>query len=267
MSKIHPSALVDENAKIAEGAEIGPFSIIGSEVEIGEGTTIGPYVQIKGRVIIGKNNQIFHGCCIGEGGQDLTFNNPEARIEIGDENVLREHVIIHQPAKVGNVTKMGNQNYLMCQVHLGHDVQMGNNNVLTPSVMVGGHVVIEDNAYLGGLSAVHQHVRIGKFAIIGGVCAVLKDVPPYTMYAAEGAGISGLNKVGLQRANYSAESMSLIKKIYKTLFMRGMRTEEAIEKLQEELKETHPEGAPGHELLSHYIDFLQATKRGLSPRL
>ena len=267
MSKIHTTALIDEGAKIAEDVEIGPFSIIGPDVEIGAGSIIGPYVQIKGKVKIGKNNHIFHGCCIGESGQDLTFNNPEARIEIGDGNVLREYVTMHQPAKVGNVTKMGNKNYLMCHVHLGHDVQMGNNNVLTPSVAVGGHVVLEDNVYLGGLSAIHQHVRIGKFAIVGGVTAVLKDVPPYAMYADEGAGISGLNMVGLKRAGFSSESMGLIKGIYKTLYMRGNTTEQAIEKLKGDLQKTHPEGTPGYELLSHYLDFLQESKRGLSPRL
>ncbi|MES0491178.1 MAG: acyl-ACP--UDP-N-acetylglucosamine O-acyltransferase [Leptospirales bacterium] len=267
MANIHPTALVDSKAQLDDSVTVEPFSIIGPDVSIGAGTKIGPYVQLKGKLDIGKNNQIFHAACIGENGQDLTFDNSEAAIKIGDNNVLREYVSIHQPSKPGNLTQIGNNNYLMCNVHLGHDVQMKNNNVLTPAVAVGGHVQLDDNVYIGGLSAIHQFVKIGKFSIVGGVTAVLRDIPPYSMFSGEPGGITGLNMIGLRRAEFPSDRISLIKNIYKTVYMRGNIPKKAASILEEEFLNQTEQGSEERKILQEYIDFIRSSDRGISARL
>ncbi len=266
MSKIDKTAIVHESATLGKGVEIGPFSLIGPDVTVGENTTIGPYVQLKGPLTIGKSNRIFHGACLGEIGQDMHFNNPEARIEIGDDNIIREYVTIHQPAVKGNVTRVGNRNFLMCHVHLGHDVVIGDNCILTPSVAVGGHVTLENNVYIGGLSAIHQFVRIGQYSIIGGVAAVLRDVPPYSMFTGSPDAISGINLVGLRRAKFSSDKIQLIKNIYKIVYMRATSPAKAIETLETDLLPKYGEGSEENAIVRNYIAFLKSSDRGISSR-
>lgn len=266
MSTIHSTAIIDPGAELGPGVEVGPFSIIGPGVRVGANTKIDAYVQLKGPLEIGENNKIYHGVCLGEVGQDSSFNNPEMKVVIGNNNILREYVTIHQPAVKGNVTQIGDNNFLMCHVHLGHDVVMGNNCILTPSVAVGGHVTLENNVYIGGLSAIHQFVRIGKYTIIGGVCAVLRDVPPYSMFAGNPDSISGLNMVGLRRAKFSSQKIQLIKNIYKVVFMRAATPVKAIEALESDMLPSYPSGSEEHEVVAQYINFLKNTQRGISTR-
>ncbi|MDH4200572.1 MAG: acyl-ACP--UDP-N-acetylglucosamine O-acyltransferase [Spirochaetia bacterium] len=266
MTNIHKTALVDEKARLAENVEIGPFSIIGPDVTIGAGTKIGAYVQIKNCVEIGNENQIFHGSSIGELGQDLTFSNPEPKIVIGNKNILRENVVIHQPAKQGNTTRLGDQNYIMCNVHLGHDVRMGNNNIIAPTSALGGHVELENNVYISGLVAIHQFVHIGRYAIIGGGTPALLDVPPYSMLTGSPGAITGLNMVAMRRAKFSSDKIQLVKNIYKAVFMRNAIPAKAPDILEGEMLIKYQPGSEEYLLIKHYIDFLRASKRGITPR-
>jgi len=266
MANIHKTALVDERAQLAGDVEIGPFSIIGPDVKIGAGTKIGPYVQIKNRVEIGTNNQVFHGACIGENGQDLTYNNPEARIVIGNDNVIREMVTMHQPSKPGNATKMGDKNFIMCNVHMGHDVVLGNNNILATNTALGGYVQLENNVFLSGLVGVHQFVHIGSYSIISAGTPTLMDVPPYCMMAGSPGIITGLNMIGMKRAKFSPEKIKVIKEIYKITFMRKTPPAKAHEELENGLLNQYNPDSEEYGVVKHYIEFLRACKRGVAPR-
>lgn len=266
MANIHKSALVDEKAQLAADVEVGPFSIIGPDVVIDSGTKIGPHVQIKNRVEIGKNNQILHGTCIGENGQDLTFNNPDARIIIGNNNVIREMVTMHQPAKSGNATKMGDGNFIMCNVHMGHDVVLGNNNIIANATALGGYVQIENNVFLSGLVPVHQFVHIGRYAIIGAGTPTLMDVPPYCMMTGSPGVITGLNMIGMKRAKFSSKKIKIIKEIYKATFMRDTPPAKAHEVLESTLLKQYSPDSEEYATIQHFIDFLRSCKRGVAPR-
>ncbi|MDH4261440.1 MAG: acyl-ACP--UDP-N-acetylglucosamine O-acyltransferase [Spirochaetia bacterium] len=266
MKNIHKTAIVEEGAQVAEDVEIGPFSIIGPNVKIDSGTKIGPYVQIKNRVEIGKNNQIFHGTCIGENGQDLTFNNPDAKIVIGNDNVIREMVTIHQPAKSGNITTVGDKNYIMCNVHMGHDVVLGNNNIIATNTALGGYVQLENNVFLSGLIGVHQFVHIGSYAIVGAGTPTLMDVPPYCMMAGSPGVITGLNMIGMKRAKFSKEKIRVIKDIYKITFMRKTPPAKAHDELEKNFLPQYSVDTEEHSVIKHYISFLRSCKRGIAPR-
>lgn len=266
MANIHPTALVDKKAVIADDVQIGPYSIIGPHVKIGSKTVIGPYVQITNNVEIGSNNQIFHGSCIGENGQDLTFNNPEPRIVIGDNNIFRENMTVHQPSKPGNATKIGNENYLMCNVHIAHDVVIGDKNIIAATTALGGYVEIENNVYISGLVGVHQFVKIGRYAIIGAGTPALLDVPPYSMLTGSPGAISGLNMIGMKRAKFSSSKIQCIKNIYKYVFMRGHSTAKSTELLEKELLLKYEPGTEENAIVQHYLNFLKASNRGIAPK-
>ncbi|MDH4201223.1 MAG: acyl-ACP--UDP-N-acetylglucosamine O-acyltransferase [Spirochaetia bacterium] len=266
MANIHKTALVDEKAELANDVEIGPFSIIGPDVKIDSGTKVGPYVQIKNRVDIGKNNQILHGTCIGENGQDLSFNNPDAHIVIGNDNTIREMVTIHQPSKKGNATKLGDKNFIMCNVHIGHDVILGNSNVIATNTALGGYVQLENNVFLSGLVGVHQFVHIGSYSIVGAGTPTLMDVPPYSMMTGSPGVITGLNMVGMKRAGFSPEKIMIIKEIYKTTFMRKTPPAKASDELENNLLNQYSAESEQYAVIRHYIDFLRSCKRGVAPR-
>ncbi|MDR2078063.1 MAG: acyl-ACP--UDP-N-acetylglucosamine O-acyltransferase, partial [Rickettsiales bacterium] len=178
--QIHPTAIVDINAKIGDDVKIGPYCVVGPHVVIGDNCELKPHVVVEGRVVMGKGNKIFSFAVIGQDPQDLKYEGEESSIRIGNNNKIREHCTIH-PGTKGDmmVTEIGNNNLLMVNVHIAHDCVLGNSCVLANNVALGGHVHIGDYTVIGGLSAIHQKVRIGKHAMIGGMTAVAGDVVPY----------------------------------------------------------------------------------------
>ncbi len=217
--KIHPSAIIDEGAKIGQNVEIGAFSVIGTNVEIGDGTIIKSHCVIEGFTKIGKNNIIFPFVAIGQNPQDLKFNGEKSEIIIGDNNRIREYVTIHPGTKDDNsLTKIGNNCLFMVSSHIAHDCVIGNNVILANNATLAGHVKVGNFAIIGGLSAVHQFVRIGNNAMIGGMSGVEHDVIPYSTVTGERAGLSGLNLVGLKRANFKREEIHALRAFYKELF-------------------------------------------------
>lgn len=219
IKKIHPSAIVDKNAKIGENVEIGAFSIIGENVEIGDNTIVKSHCVIEGFTKIGKNNIIFPFVAIGQNPQDLKFNGEKSEIVIGDNNKIREYVTIHPGTKDDNlITKIGNNCLFMVSAHIAHDCIVGNNVILANNATLAGHVKVGDHAIIGGLSAVHQFVRIGHNAMIGGMSGVEHDVIPYATVTGERASLAGLNIIGLKRANFAREEIHALRAFYKELF-------------------------------------------------
>jgi UDP-N-acetylglucosamine acyltransferase len=222
MIKIHPTAIVSSNAKIAENVEIGPFCIIGDNVEIKEKTILKSHIVIDGDTKIGENNIIYPFTTIGLAPQDLKFKGEKSRVEIGDNNIIRENVTIHLGTQDDNmVTKIGDHCLLMVGVHIAHDCVLGNHIILANNATLAGHVKIGDNVVIGGLSAVHQFVRIGKGAMIGGMSGVEADVIPYAMVMGERANLAGLNLVGLKRRGIAREEIHDLRNFFKEVFLEN----------------------------------------------
>src|SRR2546421_8071861 len=216
--KVHPTAIVDACAQIGADVEIGPFSIVGPQAVIGEKTIVQSHVVMEGDVTIGTGNFIGHGAIIGAPPQDLSFS-PErkTKVEIGNDNVIREYCTIHRGSPEGSVTKIGDNNFLMVGTHVGHNCEIGNNVVIVNNCLLAGHVRVDDGAFLGGGSTFHQHMHVGRLVMVQGSSAFGKDLPPFVI-AAERNYVVGLNVVGLRRASFSARDRDELKAAFKLIY-------------------------------------------------
>tara|TARA_B100001248_G_scaffold258626_1_gene243142 strand:- start:14 stop:799 length:786 start_codon:yes stop_codon:yes gene_type:complete len=250
---IHPSTIIDPNAKISNDVEIGPYCVIGSDVELGSKTKLHSHINIKGNTKIGKNNEIFPFVSIGTPPQDLKYKGEKNSIIIGDNNKLREYVNINPgTTQGGTITKIGNNNLLMVYCHIAHDCQIGNNIVLANNVQVGGHVKIDDNAIVGGSCAIHQFSRIGSLAMVGGMTGVLSDIIPFGLSLGNRNNLIGLNLIGLRRAKVSNDDIKILQKFYDIIFSNhNFRSN--IENLNANMKE--------NKYVKIIIDFINSDKK------
>lgn len=255
---IHLTAIIGPGAKIADDVEIGPHTLVGGKVTIGEGTKIGANAVIEGEVYIGRGNRIGHGTIVGGAPQDLTFSEKtRSRVEIGDRNLIREYCTIHRGTVDGSATKVGNENFLMVGVHVGHNCVIGNKVIIANNVLLAGYVTIEDQAFIGGGTTFHQLMRVGRLVMAQGSSAFGKDLPPFTL-AAERNLIFGLNTVGLRRAGFSTQQRNEIKAAFKLLYLSGLNTRQALEKSRE-----REWGDLGREFFDFVAEALK--KRGVCP--
>jgi UDP-N-acetylglucosamine acyltransferase len=230
---IHPSAIVDPSARIADDVEIGPWTLIGADVEIGAGTRIASHVVIKGPTKIGSNNQIFQFSTIGEDTPDLKYKGEATRLVIGDNNTIREGVTIHRgTVQDRNETTIGNHNLLMAYAHVGHDSVIGDHCILVNNASISGHVNVGDWAILSGYVLVHQFCQIGAHAFIAPASVILKDVPAYVMISGSPAEARNINVEGLKRRGFSSAAISALRRAYKVLYRQGMTVDEALAELQ-----------------------------------
>jgi len=256
-TKIHPTAIVDSAAQLGADVEIGPFSIIGPQTLIGEKTTVQSHVVIEGEVAIGSGNFIGHGAIIGAPPQDVSFSQErKTRVEIGNENIIREYCTIHRGSAESSATKIGDKNFLMAATHIGHNCLIGNNIVIANNCLLAGHVRVDDGAFLGGGSTFHQFMHIGRLVMVQGSSAFGKDLPPFVI-AAERNFVFGVNVVGLRRAGFSAKDRDEIKAAFKLIYLSGLNISQALEKAAKTKF-----GAPARE----FLDFVaNAKKRGICP--
>ena len=256
-SEIHPSAIVDPGAQIGADVEIGPFAVIGPQVGIGERTVVQSHAVIEAEVAIGTGNFIGHGAIIGAPPQDLLYSpDRKTKVDIGNDNVIREYCTIHRGSAEGSTTKIGDKNFLMAGAHVGHNCEIGNNVIIANNCLLGGHVRVDDGAFLGGGCVFHQHMHVGRLVITQGGSAFSKDIPPF-LIAAEINYVFGINVIGLRRAGFSAQDRDEIKAAFKLLYMSGLNVGQAIEKAAA-LKL----GAAARE----FFDFVaNAKKRGICP--
>jgi UDP-N-acetylglucosamine acyltransferase len=256
-ARVHPSAVVHPGARLAAGVEVGPYAIVGTEVEIGEGTWIGPHVVIDGRVRIGRRNRIFQFASIGAAPQDKKYKDEPTRVEIGDDNTIREYVTINRgTAQDLGVTRIGNENWIMAYVHFAHDVQVGNKTIFANCTQLAGHVTVEDWVIFGATTLVHQFVRIGAHAFTGMGSFISQDVPPYVMVAGHMASPYGINSEGLRRRGFAPQTIQAIKRAYRTLYRSGLSLEDAKRQL-----ETAAQSCPEIRL---FLEFLAVSKRGIA---
>ena len=250
---IHNTAIIDPKAKISSGVSIGAFTVIGPNVEIGENTIIQSHVSIIGNTKVGKNNKIYPFASIGNDPQDLKFDREVTKLEIGDNNKIREYVTVNPGTKGGGgLTKIGNNCLFMVSSHIAHDCLVEDNVILANNVPLGGHAHIEENVIIGGNSAVQQFTRVGKSSMIGGMCGVVRDIIPYAMVHGNRSILQGLNLIGLRRKNIPNKEILVLTEAYKEIFKDENLTTN-LKNLKEEFKK--------NDLVNDVVNFLEKDKK------
>jgi UDP-N-acetylglucosamine acyltransferase len=254
---IHPSAIVSPEARIHETAEIGPYCIIGDNVEIGARTRLTAHIYCEGVTLIGEDNLFYPYSTVGVASQDKKYQGERAETRIGSGNTIREFVTIHRGTQGGGlITQIGDRNLLMAYVHIAHDVKIGNHTTLANGVTFAGHVTVEDHANIGAHSGVHQFCRVGRHSIIGGYSVVVQDVLPFSNTVSEREiRVFGANRIGMERAGFSSETIEGLQTAFRLLTRAGLNTTQALERIHTEVPET-PE-------LRELIDFIRTSARGV----
>jgi UDP-N-acetylglucosamine acyltransferase len=256
VATIHPTALVDAGAKLADDVDVGPYSIIGGDVSVGAGTRIGPHVVITGRTTLGARNRVFQFASIGDIPQDRKYGGEATTTTLGDDNVVREFVTIHAgTAQDRGATTIGNGNWFLAYTHVAHDCVVGDSTTFSNNAQIAGHVTIGDWVVLGAYAGVHQFCRIGAHAMLAAGAIVLQDVPPYVTAAGYPAKPAGTNSEGLRRRGFTADDIATIKRAYKTLYRNGLSLEAARDAL-----ELASRDAP---LLAPLVEFISGSARGI----
>lgn len=253
---IHPTAIVDPSAQIADSCEVGPYTVIGANVTIDEGSWIGPHVVLKGPTKIGKNNKIYQFASVGEDPQDLKYAGEPTRLEIGDNNIIREYATINRgTAGGGGVTRIGDHNLLMAYIHIAHDCQIASNTVFSNGASLAGHVNVGEYAILAGFACVHQFCSVGEHAFVGLNSVANRDVPPFMMVVGNYAEAKGINKNGLRRRGFSDEAISALHRAYMALVRQKGQREAAVDSLKNDI-ETYPE-------VKRFLSFIENSERGI----
>ncbi len=233
MTRVHPSALVDAEAQLDDGVEVGPYAVIGPRVRIGARTNVGAHVVVHRNTTIGTDNRIFPFASIGADPQDKKYAGEETWLEIGNGNTIRECVTLNRgTVQDRTVTRIGDDNWIMAYVHVAHDCTVGSHTIFANSTNLGGHVEIGDWVILGGASQVHQFCKIGAHAMTGTGTVVLHDIPPYVMASGNTAAAHGINAEGLRRRGFSNARIEEIRRAYRTLYRSGLTLQQALEALR-----------------------------------
>jgi len=251
---IHKTAVIDPHAEIDEAVEIGPYCEIGPQVRIGAGTRIESHVVIKGRTRIGRNNHIFQFNSLGDQPQDKKYQGEVSRLEIGDDNVIREFCTFNRGTEGGGgLTRVGHGNWIMAYVHIAHDCIVGDQITMANATTLAGHVGVADHVTFGAFTVVHQFCAIGAHSFSAMGTVILKDVPPFMMVSGNSAKPYGLNSEGLRRRGFSAAALGALKQAYRTLYRQCLSLDQAIAVLEkQELEE-----------VSQLTAFLRASSRGI----
>jgi UDP-N-acetylglucosamine acyltransferase len=261
---IHPTAIIDPKAELADDVEVQAYSIVGPEVKVGAGTVIGSHCVLTGRTEIGCNNRLYSSSHIGVVSQDLKHKHfLIGRTIIGDGNIFRENSTVSASTMTSydddhRVTSIGDNCMFMANSHVAHDCHVGNHVILANCASLSGHVDVEDFAILGGLSGVHQECVVGTQAFVGGLCRVAKDVPPYMIVDGNPGRCCGPNTVGLKRRGYTTEQRSRIKELYKIMYRSNLNTTQALHEIETRIEES--------EERTRFLEFVRRSIRGITSR-
>jgi UDP-N-acetylglucosamine acyltransferase len=256
VARIHPTAIVDPSADLADGVEVGPYSIVGADVAIGRGSVLGPHVVVGARTRLGARNRLFQFASIGEIAQDKKYGGEPTRTVIGDDNVYREYVTVNGgTAQDRGETTIGNGNWFLAYCHVAHDCVVGNETTWSNSAQVAGHVSIGDFVVMGAFSGVHQFGRVGAHAMLGAFAVVLQDVPPFTIVQGYPAVPKGTNNEGLRRRGFTPAAILAVRRAYKALYREGLSLDDARAKIQAAAEE--------EPALRALADFLAVPGRGI----
>jgi UDP-N-acetylglucosamine acyltransferase len=259
--RIHPTAVVSAEARLADDVTVGPYTVIDGPVTLGPGCTVGPFVHLIGPLTMGRDNAIHTGCVIGGTPQHVAYKGEVTRVEVGDGNVFREQVVIHRGMPVADgtpgtgVTVIGNHNYLMSNSHLAHDCRVHNHTIFASGAVVGGHSEIHDQAFLSGNTAVHQFCRVGRLAMLGGTSAISQDLPPFWIVQGVINQVMGVNLVGMRRAGISREEIQAVRVAFKLINRSGLTIPQALDQIE----------ATSGQLpaIRQLAEFIRSSKRGV----
>jgi UDP-N-acetylglucosamine acyltransferase len=255
--QIHATAIVDPEARLADGVSVGPYTIIEADVEIGPDCEIGPFCRFGTGTAIGARNRFESHCSIGAPPQDLKYAGEATRLEIGDDNLFREFVSFHRgTAGGGGVTSIGSKNLFMAYVHVAHDCHVGFGTIFANNATLAGHVEVGDHSTVGALSAIHQFTRVGTHAFLGAFTAAAKDCLPFmSTVGNRPPKCYGPNTIGLERKGFSPESRKALKRLWRFLRDPKLNTSQAVERIREELG--------GQEEVEVVLQFIDSSERGV----
>lgn len=254
---IHPTAVIDPAAEIADGVEVGAYCIIGANVKIGKGSVLRSHVVIEGRTTIGEHNTFFPFSAIGQVTQDLKYAGEPTALIIGNHNTFRENTTVHRGTTEAVPTRIGDHNLFLSYAHVAHDCQVGSHCILSNNGTLGGHCQMGDYAIISGLSGAHQFCRIGEHSLVGGCTKIVQDVPPFMIVDGSPAAVRSPNLVGLQRRGFSDGERRSIKRAYRRLFLSKDR---GLGELASELGGTELAREPH---VARLLEFISSSERGV----
>jgi UDP-N-acetylglucosamine acyltransferase len=253
--QIHPTAIVDPGAQLGDGTIVGPYCVIEANVVLGTNCWLQHHVTLAGPMRAGAGNKFYAYSSIGQQTQDLKYLGEPTYLEIDDENTFREFVTVNRSTSSEGKTRVGSRGNFLAYSHVGHDCVVGNDVVFSNNGTLAGHVKVGDHAVMGGLTAVHQFCRIGRFAITGGCSKIVQDVPPFMIADGNPAEIRGINLIGLERKQFPAESVKLIKEAFRLIYRAKLNTRQAIEAIRKEL--------PATAEINELVAFIEESDRGI----
>ncbi len=255
---IHPTAVIDQAAKLGADVTVGPYAVVEAGVTVGDGSSVGAHVVLHTGCRLGRNVVVAPHAVLGGPPQHLDFRGQPSGVTIGDRTVIREHVSIHRSFEEGGETRIGRECFIMALAHVGHDCHLGDGVILTSYVGLSGHVTMGEQVVVGGHTAFHQFIRVGRLAMVSGTSRVVKDVPPYVIAEGNPCRIRGLNVVGLRRAGMPAATRDELKRAYRLLFRSGINVSRALEAIRAEV-------VGPNDAVDHLVAFVEASERGITP--
>jgi UDP-N-acetylglucosamine acyltransferase len=259
--QIHPTAIVEDGAKLGDGVRIGPYCMVGAQVALGEGVELVSHAVVAGRTLIGPRTRIFPFASIGHPPQDLKYAGEPSTLRVGADCIIREGVTMNPGTAGGGLaTTIGDRCVFLANSHVGHDCRVGSNVIFSNAAMVAGHATVGDFAILGGGAAVIQFARIGVHSFLGGMSGLENDLIPYGLAVGNRAHLSGLNIVGLQRRGFARNDIHDLRRAYRLLFAAEGTLMERVDDVAQEFG--------GHAIVTEIVDFIRVgSKRALcTPR-
>jgi UDP-N-acetylglucosamine acyltransferase len=254
---IHPTAIIDPEAELAPGVQVGPYAIIEGPVQVGPGCVIEGHACLTGPLTMGRDNFVGHGAVLGKSPQHKGYRGEPTSLRIGHGNTFREHVTIHRGTEQGGgETWVGDGNLFMIGSHIGHDCRVGNGCTLINGALVAGHVTLGDNCILSGHTAVQQRVRIGRLAMIGGLGSTTKDIPPLLLHQGYNS-TSSLNVIGLRRAGFTSETIAALREAFRIVFKEGRILGSALDRVETDLG--------GFPEVVEFVAFIRESPLGINP--
>jgi UDP-N-acetylglucosamine acyltransferase len=257
-SQIHPTAIVESGAQLGADVVIGAYAFVGAAVTLGAGTRLHHHASVEGNTVLGEGCEVFPYSCIGGKTQDLKFKGGNPGLRIGARNVFREYVTVHCATNDGEFTVIGSNNTMLANCHVAHDCVLGSHIVMSNGVVLAGHVTVEDRVVIGGYGGVHQFCRIGAYAMLSAYSKLVHDLPPFFIGDGTPAEVRAINKVGLKRGGFTAESLDRVKHIHRLLYRDGLNRTQALEKLA-----AHQQAASAE--FARVLEFARKSERGFAP--
>ena len=256
MTKIHPTAIVEDGAELDADVEVGAFAYIGAKVRISAGTRVMHHATVDGATTMGADNEVHPYAYVGGKTHDLKYQGGVHRLEIGVANVFREFTTVHCATREDLKTVVGDHNVILAYSHIAHECEVKDHLVMSSHSALGGHVCVGSHVNIGWGVGIHQFCRLGDYAMAGGKSKVVQDVPPYMIADGNPASVRLPNKVGLERAGFSAEELALIRRIFKIFYKDGLNRAQAMERLRAEKRAENP-------VAQNFFRFAAESNRGL----